>query len=153
MNENHQRHLLSTFQHVDNLLSEAERILISAGSPSPFQEYEQDSTPGQRNMTHDYIVRARATMRRILEELKIPSKPPISGALWAARNHLAFAGMAIVEIEPKHMEAYGKLSEKDKKVLDKITTELNELFECLGNDLAKGADEDSSSPPKPSDNS
>jgi hypothetical protein len=74
LNENHQRHLLSTFQYVDNLLSEAERILASAGAASPFQEYSQDTTPIQRKVTHDYIVRVREAMRRILEELKIPLK-------------------------------------------------------------------------------
>lgn len=136
MNQNHQRHLLSTFQHVDNLLSEAEHILISAGSPSPFQEYSQDSTPAQREAVHEHIARVRETMRRILEELKIPLKPPISGALWAARSHLAFAGIAVVEIEPKHMEAYGKISETDKQKLDKIAAELNELFGRFGNLLA-----------------
>lgn len=36
MNENHQRHLLATFQQEDNLLSEAEQVLISAGLQSPF---------------------------------------------------------------------------------------------------------------------
>jgi len=50
LNENHQRHLLSTFQYVDNLLSEAERILASAGAASPFQEYSQDTTPIQRKV-------------------------------------------------------------------------------------------------------
>ncbi|MGA2656232.1 MAG: hypothetical protein ABSH34_01815 [Verrucomicrobiota bacterium] len=45
MNENHQRHLLTTFRHIDNLLSEAKHILAAAGSTSPFAEYTQDSTP------------------------------------------------------------------------------------------------------------
>jgi hypothetical protein len=117
MIENHQRHLLSTFQHVDNLLSEAEHILISAGSPSPFQEYSPDSTPVQRKVTHDYIVRVRETMRRILEELEIPLKPPICGAIWAARSHLSFASISIAEIEPEPMKGYGKLSEGVPKVI------------------------------------
>ena len=86
LNENHQRHLLSTFQHVDNLLSEAERIMTSAGSASPFQEYSQDTTPIQRKVTHDYIVRVREAMRRILDELTIPVRGPISGARWAAQT-------------------------------------------------------------------
>jgi hypothetical protein len=41
-----------------------------------------------------------------------------------------------VEIEPKHMEAYGKISEADKQKLDKIAAELNELFGRFGNLLA-----------------
>jgi len=142
MNENHQRHLLTTFHYVDNLLSEADHILASAGSASPFQEYSQDSTPVQRKVTHDYILRVREAMRRILEELKIPLKPPISGALWAARNHLAFAGIAIAEIEPRHMLGYGKLLGEERQTLDKIVAELNAVLNRLKAYLAQGTDAD-----------
>lgn len=153
MNENHQRHLLATFHHVDHLLAEAERILSrSAGSPSPFQEYTQDSTPAQRKVTHDYVLRVREAMRRILDELKIPPRPPVSGALWAARNRLAFAGFAIVEIDLKHMKAYGELSDADKQTLNRITAELNELLGGLDNYLAQGADADSPPDAKLPDN-
>jgi hypothetical protein len=151
MNESQQRHLLVTFQHVDNLLSETERILASARPSSPFQEFRQDSTPAQRKVTHDYVLRMRETMRRFLDELKIPPKSPISGALWAARNHLAFAGIAIVDIEPRHIKGYGELSEADKQTLNRITTELNELLGCLDNCLAQGADACSPPDPKPPD--
>lgn len=53
MNDNHQRHLLVTFRHIDKLLSEAEHVLASAGGASPFAEYTQDSTPVQRKVIHD----------------------------------------------------------------------------------------------------
>ncbi|MGA9778310.1 MAG: dynamin family protein [Limisphaerales bacterium] len=142
MNENHQRHLLATFQHVDNLLSEADHILASAGSSSPFQEYSQDSTPVQRKVTHDYILRVRETMRRILDELRIPPKPPVSGALWAARNHTAFAGIAVTELEPEHMLGYGKLSDEDQQTLDRIVAELNSVLNRLNAYLAQGTDAD-----------
>jgi len=142
MNENHQRHLLATFQYVDNLLSEADRILVSAGSSSTFQEYSQDSTPVQRKVTHDYILRVRETMRRILDELKIPPKPPVSGALWAARNHTAFADIAVTEIEPEHMLGYGKLSNEDQRMLDRIVAELNSVLNRLNAYLAQGTDVD-----------
>lgn len=142
MNENHQRHLLSTFQYVDNLLSEAEHILISAGSPSPFQEYSPDSTPVQRKVAHDYIVRVRETMRRALDELKIPLKPPICGAIWAARSHASFASISIAEIEPEPMRGYGKISSEDEQVLNKIVAELNSVLNRLNAYLAQGADAD-----------
>jgi len=132
-----------TFHHVDHLLSEAERILASTPSPSSFQEYTQDSTLVQRKVAHDYIFRIREAMLRILDELKIPPKPPTSGAVWAAHNHLAFADIAIVEIDPKHMKAYGEVSEADKQTLNRITAELNELLGGLDNYLAQQAGVDS----------
>jgi hypothetical protein len=142
MNENHQRHLLVTFQHVDRLLSETERILTSAGSPSPFQEYSQDSTPIQRKVAHEHILRAREMMRRILGDLEIPLNRPISGALWAAHNHLAFASLAVLEIESKYMKGYGELSNEEKKVFDKISAELREPLDRLADYFAKGEDVD-----------
>jgi hypothetical protein len=142
LNENHQRHLLSTFQYVDNLLSEAERIMASAGSASPFQEHSQDTTPIQRKVTHDYIVRVRDAMQRILEELKIPLRPPISGALWAARGHLSFAGIAITEIAPEHMQGYGQFSEDDARTMDSIVAELNAELSRITEYLAQGATAD-----------
>ena len=142
MNENHQRHLLSTFQHVDNLLSEAEQIMASAGSASPFQEYSQDTTPIQRKVTHDYVVRVREAMHRILDELNIPLRRPISGALWAARCHLNFAGIGIAEIAPEHMRGYGQLSDEDARAIDRIVAELNAELNRISDYLAQGTTAD-----------
>ncbi len=142
MNESHQRHLLATFQYVDNLLSELEGIMASAGSASPFQEYSQDSTPIQRKVTHDYVVRVREAMRRILEELKIPQKPPVAGATWAARSHLNFAGIAIAEMDSEHMRGYGQLSEEDARTMNRIVAELNAELARITNYLAQGTTAD-----------
>lgn len=142
MNENHKRHLLSTFQYVDNLLSEAERILASDGSPSPFQEYAPDSTPVQRKVTRDYIARIRDTMRHILGELGIPQKPPVCGALWAARGHLDFAGIAVAELEPKHMRGYGQFSEEDARRFENIVAEMNAAIDRVRSFLARDAEQD-----------
>jgi hypothetical protein len=138
MNENQQRHLLTTFQYVDNLLSEAERIMASAGSASPFQEYSQDSTPLQRKVTHDSVVRVREAMRGILDELKIHREQPISGAIWAARSHINFAGIAITEMDSEHMRGYGQLSEEEARTMNRIVAELNAELARLAHYLAQG---------------
>lgn len=140
-----------TFHHVDHLLSETERILASTPSPSSFQNYTQDSTPAQRKVTHDCALRVREVMRRILDELGIQPKSPVSGALWATRNHLAFASLAIVEMEPQNMKAYGELSETDEQSLNRITSELNGLLDGLDNFLAQGVDADLPPKTKPQD--
>lgn len=68
LNENHKRHLQSSFRYIDKLLSEAEHAMTDAGSPSPFREHADDTTPIQQKVTHDYIVRIREAMRRVMEE-------------------------------------------------------------------------------------
>ena len=74
--ENHQRHVRTTFQYIDKLLSEAEHTMADARSQSAFRMHSDDTTPIQRKVTHDYIMRIREAMRRVMEELEIsPSEP------------------------------------------------------------------------------
>jgi GTP-binding protein EngB required for normal cell division/cell division septum initiation protein DivIVA len=140
MNDNHQRHLLVTFRHIDNLLSEAERVLATAGSASPFAEYTQDSTPVQRKVVHDYIQRVRAAMRRGMGDLNLPRPAPVCGALWAARGHITFASIAVAEMEPKRMRGYGALTEADSRAIDGVVAELNAALGRLAAYFDKGPD-------------
>jgi len=138
MNDNHQRHLLVTFHYIDDLLSEAEHILVDANSPSPFRQFAADSNPTQRKVIHDYCVRVREAMARILNDLQIPPKPPVCGSLWAARNQLTFASIAVAEIEPKRMRGYGEMTAEDTAALGRVVAELNTLLDHLSAFLDQG---------------
>ena len=142
MNENHARHLVSTFRHMDNLLSEAEHILATADSKSPFAEYTQDSTPVQRKVIHDYIERVRQAMGRAMEGSGLPRPGPVCGALWAASGQLTFAQIAVTEMEPQRMRGYGALSDEDSKAINEVVAELNAAIERLLAYLNKGPDAD-----------
>jgi GTP-binding protein EngB required for normal cell division len=131
MNENHERHLLTSFRYIDNLLSEAEHILANAGSASPFAEYTQDSTPVQRKVLHDYIDRVRQAMNRALADLHLPPSSPVCGAMWAAGGRLTFSQIAVTEIEPQHMRGYGALTDGDVKAINGVVAELNATLERL----------------------
>src|SRR5205809_395056 len=108
--EHHQRHVRTTFQYIDKLLSEAEHTMADAGSPSPFRMHSDDTTPIQRKVTHDYILRIREAMRRVMDELNIPPSEPHSGAVWAAAINLMFCSISLNELTPERMRAYGPLS-------------------------------------------
>lgn len=142
LNENHVRHVVTTFRYMDDLLSKAEHIMASAGSPSPFQEYSDDTTPLQRKVAHDYVVRLREMMSRNLEELRIPRPAPVTGALWAARNAVTFANIALAEMESQRMGGYGRLSVAAAERIDAIVAELRAAVERLDDYLAQsgGAD-------------
>ncbi len=142
MNENHHRHLLVTFRHIDNLLSEAERVLATAGSASPFAEYTQDSTPVQRKVIHDYIQRVRTALDRAMADLQLPRPRPICGALWAARGHITFVDIAIAEMEPARLLGYGPLSEEDTRSIRNVMGELNAALQQLSAYMDKGPDAD-----------
>ena len=142
LNENHIRHVVTTFCYMDELLGKAEHIMASAGSRSPFQEHADDTTPIQRKVTHDYVVRLREMMRRDLQELRISRPAPVCGALWAAQNAVTFAGIALAEMESKRMGGYGKLSNEAAQKVDAIVAELRTAVEKLSDYLAQGAGAD-----------
>jgi GTP-binding protein EngB required for normal cell division len=142
LNENHVRHVVTTFRYMDELLSKAEHIMASAGAPSPFQEYSDDTTPLQRKVSHDYVMRLCEMMSRNLEQLHIPRPAPVAGALWAARNAVTFANIALAEMEAKRMGGYGKLPDAAAQSIDAIVAELRAAVEKLDDYLAHsgGAD-------------
>jgi GTP-binding protein EngB required for normal cell division len=142
LNENHVRHVVITFRYMDELLTKAEQILASAGEPLPFQEYADDSTPIQRKVAHDYVVHLRAMMSRALEEWHISRPEPISGALWAARNAVGFANIALAEMESKRMAGYGQLSEVAAQRIDELGAELRAQICKLDDYLAKSGEAD-----------
>ncbi len=114
--------------------------MASAGVPSPFQEYSDDTTPLQRKVTHDYIARIRALLSRNLADLDLPRPTPVSGALWAARNAVTFADIALAEMESERMGGYGKLSVEAAHKIDAIVAELRAAIDRLADYLAQGAD-------------
>jgi GTP-binding protein EngB required for normal cell division len=137
--EFHQRHVRTTFQYIDKLLSEAEHTMADAGSPSPFRMHSDDTTPIQRKVTHDYIMRIREAMGRVMEQLDIPPSEPHSGAVWAAAINLMFCSISLNELTPERMRAYGPLSADAAHRLDGIRAELDGLVAKLRSFLGKGA--------------
>ena len=137
--EHHQRHVRTTFQYIDKLLSEAEHTMADAGPPSPFRLHSDDTTPIQRKVTQDYILRIREAMRRVMEELEIPPSEPHSGAVWAAAINLMFCSISLNELTPERMRAYGPLSPDAADRLDGIRAELDGLVAKLRGYLGKGA--------------
>jgi len=137
--EHHQRHVRTTFQYIDKLISEAEHTMTDAGSPSPFRRHSDDTTPIHRKVTHDYIVRIREAMRRVMEELSIPPPEPHSGAVWAAAINLMYYSISLNELTPERMRAYGPLSAEAADTLDRIRAELDGLVAKLRSYLGRGA--------------
>jgi GTP-binding protein EngB required for normal cell division len=141
-NENHQRRLRITFQYIDKLLSEAEHTMDEAGSASPFREHADDTTPIQRKVTHDYILRIRETMRRMLEEADIEIPQPRTGAVWSAGVSLMFCSIALEDLSPQRMAGYGGLTSEAAATIDGMRGELGSLLDKLAAYLAKGGSTD-----------
>jgi len=138
--EHHQRHVRTTFQYIDKLISEAEHTMADAGSASPFQRHSDDTTPIQRKVTHDYIVRIREG------DAARHGGAPYSAARAALRRHmgrsainLMYCSISLNELTPERMRAYGPLSTEAADRLDGIRVELDGSVAKLRNYLGKGA--------------
>jgi GTPase Era involved in 16S rRNA processing len=90
-------------------------------------------------VTHDYILRIREAMRRVMDELKIPPSEPHSGAVWAAAINLMYCSISLNELTPERMRAYGSLASEAADRLGGIRAELDGLIDKLRIYLGKGA--------------
>jgi GTP-binding protein EngB required for normal cell division len=139
LNENHQLRLRVTFQHIDSLLTEVEQVLGDSASESPFNRYRGDTTPMQQKVAHDYVLRIRAAMARIMTEERISFAKPCCDRLRAANTALVYAAIAVDELDPERLRGYGQISDAGENLLEAIGTELHSVIGKLQNYLAQGA--------------
>jgi len=131
LNENHRRYLLTTFSHVDKLLSEFECIIDVLIPRSLFKAYTNDVTPEQRAKIENQCDAIRQTMKRILEEYGISPPKPDRSVLNAISTTLIFADMSIEELSPKYMRGFGVVSDAASDELKTIVKELRTLLKNI----------------------
>ena len=142
LNEYHQLRLRVSFQHIESLLTEVEHILVDSVADSPFNRYRGDTTPIQQKVAHDYILRIRLAMARIMKEQQISFGEPHCGSRWAANTALLYAAVAVDELHPDRLRGYGQISDMGHNLLETIGTELHSLIGKLQTYLAQGRNED-----------
>ncbi|HUY13738.1 MAG TPA: dynamin family protein [Terriglobia bacterium] len=142
LNSNHKRHLLSSAQYVDSLLSDIESILVSSLSKPPFPKYRLDITPAQAKLVQDYIARIRAQMVQILKSQGISPPGPQLGARHSIRVTLEFADIAFDECRPEAMRGYGAVPPSLIPELNGLVDEMRGILRKLNTYLAQDADQD-----------
>jgi len=142
LNENHQLRLRVTFEHIDSLLTDVEQILGDSAAESPFSRYRGDTTPMQQKVAHDYVLRIRAAMARIMKDEQISFGELHCGSQQAANTALLYAEVAVDELHPDRFRGYGPISDAGYNLLEAIRTELHSLIGKLQTCLGPGADGD-----------
>jgi GTP-binding protein EngB required for normal cell division len=142
LNEFHQVKLRVTFEHIDSLLTEAEHILLDSLSNSPFNRHRADSTPVERRVAHDYVVRIRAAMARFMKEQQMLFGERRCDSRVAAHTALRYAAVAVDELHPGLLGGYGKVTDAGQLLLENLRTELRSLIEKLQTYLAVDAHSD-----------
>jgi GTP-binding protein EngB required for normal cell division len=141
LNEHQKRHLRASSQEIERLLREAETILNTATSQSPFPAYRDDLTPAQRKVVQDYIARLRTQLVRVLESQQISLPQPDCGVSRALQANLIAIDIMIEELKPKYMKGYGALSEEATVDLNGIVRELQGLVAKLNLYLTQGSEQ------------
>jgi GTP-binding protein EngB required for normal cell division len=142
LNSSHKLHLLTSFQYVDQLLSEIEAIVLNSASKSPFPRYRGDLSPVQIKVVQDYIARIRAQMVQVLNSQGISPPGPRFGATHSIRVNLEFADVAFDECRPDMMRGYGQVPESLVPELNGLVEEMSSLLRKLSTYLAQDLGQD-----------
>ena len=142
LNSSQKRHLLTSSQYADKLLSEVEAVLSAASSKSPFPKFKGDITPAQAKVVQDYLARFRAQIVRMLASQGIKPPVPDIGSIHSIRVTLAFVRIAFEECAPNRMRGYGEVPESKIQELNGIVGEMTAAAEKLNEYLAQGLGQD-----------
>jgi len=142
LNSSHKLHLLTSFQYVDQLLSEIEAIVLNSTSKSPFPKFRGDLSPVQTKVVQDYIARLRAQMVQVLNSQGISPPGPRFNATHSIRVNLEFCDVAFDECRPDAMRGYGQVPESLIPELNGLVEEMSSLLRKLSTYLAQDLGQD-----------
>ena len=142
LSSSQKRHLLTSCQYADKLLSEIESVLSAATSKSPFPRFKGDIVPAQAKVVQDHVARLRAQMVRVLASQGIKPPPPQFGSIHSIRVTLAFVRIAFEECTPGRMRGYGEVPESKVQELNGVVGEMTAAVEKLNQYLAQGLGQD-----------
>jgi len=142
LNESQQRNLIITCQHVNRLLADLEHAFVEAQSNSPFGRYVNDLAPAEQRLVQDYIARIRTQLVRVLSGQGLPPTPRQTGVRWSILTHLAYVDVAIEELKPHYMRAYGAVAPEASAALNGIVEELHGTIAQLTRYLSVDRSED-----------
>ncbi len=127
LNPAHARVIRATFKHVSNLLEQAERV--GRGDVGPFDQHQSDVSPEEAGRLAELVVRIHERMLGALEHLDIAGPEPESSARWAIRTALLFSDIALSELSPEALRAYGALGEAEGAAITGVARDLRGLVE------------------------
>jgi len=141
LNSAHARAIRATFKHVSELLEQATRV--GRGDMGPFDRQRPDVSRAEADRLTALVEEIQVRMIRALERLGIAGPEPETSARWSIRTALLFSDIALSELSPEALRAYGALGEAEGAGITAVARELREL---VGN--AMQTVEDRTVPPR-----
>jgi hypothetical protein len=135
---NHERRLLTTFRHVDELVSQAVARLEPASSDSPLSEFVRDGQAAQYQAAA-FLNGLRERMGRFLADHQIPVPKRNVSALWAAHTACQHARLSVEELRASPMRGCGKLTPAAERELETLADGLSSVLQRMSDLLAPPA--------------
>ncbi len=146
---NHERRLLTTFRHVDELVSQALARLEPASSDSPLSEFVRDGQVAQYQAATECLDRLRELMGRFLTAHQVPVPKRNVSALWAAQTACVHARLSVEELRVGSMRGCGRLTPEAERELESLADGLSALLLRMNDLLATSPA--ATGPPPPAD--
>lgn len=131
LNENHKRNLVSTFQEIDRILTQAVSRLEVSESPSPLDAFNADADEMLISIAQNWLEDVRATMRSILEENAIELPASEISAVWNFRVSMIQAANYADNLRPKQMRQYGPLAPDAAGTLEAVSHRLRTQMDSM----------------------
>ena len=142
LSERHAARVVAAFCEVEACLSEALCALGPAALQSPFARRLRDVTPVQQRLVSDYADHVRSAMREILDRYGIALPLATESARVIGRAALDHATIAIEELGPRYMCAYGALSDEQEGELNRVVSRLLDVVAQVRGFLAERKPDD-----------
>jgi GTP-binding protein EngB required for normal cell division len=142
MNDPHKRTILFGFLDIHRRLAEMEAMLAGSLVSSPFSQYVNDLSPTERRVIEDYFNRVRSVMLALLQEADIALEVRRTSLRWALQCGITSLSVAVAELGPERLRAYGPLDADSQALARKVQQELTRLIERIAAYLRQGVGRD-----------
>jgi hypothetical protein len=122
LNDAQQRHVLTTFHHVDEVLSHA--LSVREAMDSPFCECEVDLEPACREALLAQLRELRAAMQAFYASTCANASSRKISESWLVRTAIVTARIDFEEIRPRYLRAYGEVPPQMVPPLEAAATDL-----------------------------
>jgi hypothetical protein len=120
------RAVTATFAYVSELLGEVLRV--ARGDVTPFDRQRMDISPEEAALLEDVAKAVRGRMSEAVVDLGIPAPMPDGSALWNARTSLHYADIALSELTPHHLRAYGAIGDAEAREVAEVADGLRKMI-------------------------
>ena len=135
LNQNQERHVISVFARVDELLADVERH--ARGEQTPFARERADIDPDASRLLIALARSIRSRMLTTLDTLAIERPRQTQSARWTVQTAFRFADIALSEMDAAHLAGYGAVDRAASDALEAMVAEVRSLVE-QGSALLQG---------------